>query len=43
MLKVAGFSVAVGNAVDEVKDAASYVAPTNNEDGVAEALERFVL
>lgn len=43
MLKVAGFSVAVGNAVDEVKDAASYVVPTNNEDGVAEALERFVL
>ena len=43
MLKEAGMPVAVGNAKDEVKDIAAYVAPTNYEDGVADAIERFVL
>lgn len=43
MLKTAGFPVAVGNAVDEVKAVAKYVAPTNHEDGVADAVEKFVL
>lgn len=43
MLKTAGLPVAVGNAVDEVKAVAKYVAPTNHEDGVADAVEKFVL
>ena len=43
MLKEAGMPVAVGNAKDEVKDIAAYVAPTNHEDGVADAIERYVL
>ncbi len=43
MLKAVGFPVAVGNAEDEVKAAARYVAPPNYEDGVAEAIEKFVL
>lgn len=43
MLEAAGVSVAVGNAELEVKEAASYIAPSNDEDGVAEAVERFVL
>ena len=43
MLDLAGVAVAVGNAEQEVKDAASYVAPSNEEDGVADAVERFVL
>ncbi len=42
MLRVAGVPVAVGNAKDEVKAVAAYVAPTNQEDGVADAIERFV-
>lgn len=43
MLSVAGLPVAVGNALDEVKAIAKYVAPTNDEDGVADAVEKFVL
>ena len=43
MLKAAGLSVAMGNAKDEVKAAAMYVAASNDEDGVAEAVEKFVL
>ena len=43
MLKEAGIAVAVGNAKDEVKAMADYIAPTNHEDGVADAIEKFVL
>lgn len=43
MLLACGLPVAVGNALDEVKKIAKYIAPTNHEDGVADAVERFVL
>jgi len=43
MLREAGTAVAVGNAKDEVKRVVDYVAPTNHEDGVADAIRRFVL
>mgnify|MGYP003295977438 CR=1 FL=1 len=43
MLSVCGLPVAVGNALDEVKAIARYIAPTNHEDGVADAVEKFVL
>lgn len=43
MLEFAGLGVAVGNAAPEVKAAADVVAPPNTEDGVAWALERYVL
>lgn len=43
MLSVAGMPVAVGNAKPEVKEIAKYVAPSNNDDGVADAVNRFVL
>ncbi len=43
MFRVAGHSVAMGNAPDHVKAAADMVAPTNDEDGVAWAIEKFVL
>ena len=43
MLKASGIPVAVGNAKDEVKAVARYIAPTNQEDGVADAMEKFVL
>lgn len=43
MLKKAGFGVAMGNAPCEVKEVADYVASRNDEDGVAKAIERFVL
>lgn len=43
MLKAAGFSVAMGNASEEIKQAAHAVTASNNEDGVARAIEKYVL
>ncbi len=43
MMQLAGMPVAVGNAKDEVKAIAKYVAASNHEDGVAEAVQKFVL
>jgi Cof subfamily protein (haloacid dehalogenase superfamily) len=43
MFAQAGVSVAMGNAPDHVKQAANAVAPSNDEEGVAWAIERFVL
>ena len=43
MLMYAGMSVAMGNAPDEVKAKAAYVTADNENDGVAKALERFII
>jgi Cof subfamily protein (haloacid dehalogenase superfamily) len=43
MLKMVGMGVAMGNAHADVKAAVKYVVASNDEDGVAEALERYVL
>lgn len=43
MLAHAGVSVAMGNALDEVKDVADYICDTNDNDGVAKWLEENVL
>ena len=43
MIRAAGFGVAMGNATEDVKEAADYVTRTNEEDGVAYALEKLVL
>lgn len=43
MLEWAGLGVAMGNAPKDVKEAADYVTTSNEEEGVAEALRRFVL
>lgn len=43
MLRDAGVGVAMGNASDEVKAQANLVAPHNDEDGVAQIVERYVL
>ena len=43
MLKAAGFPVAMGNAKDELKAIAKYITSSNDEDGVAEVIEKFVL
>jgi Cof subfamily protein (haloacid dehalogenase superfamily) len=43
MLEFAGFGVAMGNAVPEVKAVAQAVTLRNNEDGVAEAIEKYAL
>jgi hydroxymethylpyrimidine pyrophosphatase-like HAD family hydrolase len=43
LLEAAGLKVAMGNAPSEVKAIADYIAPSLVEDGVAEAIERFIL
>ena len=43
MFARAGFSVAMGQASDAVKKAAHAVSTSNDEDGVADAIARFVL
>jgi Cof subfamily protein (haloacid dehalogenase superfamily) len=43
MIELAGIGVAVGNAGQAVKDAADVVVASNDKDGVAEAVERYVL
>ena len=43
MIEYAGLGVAMGNAPDPVKASAQYVTSANDEDGVAEVVERFVL
>ena len=42
MLRWAGIGVAMGNATHEVKQSVRYVTGSNTEDGVANAIERFV-
>ncbi|GAB6109367.1 sugar-phosphatase [Fusibacter bizertensis] len=43
MINYAGLGVAMGNAYDEVKRIADYVTDTNEEDGVAKVIEKFML
>lgn len=43
MLRWAGAGVAMGNALPEVRESTRYVTATNDEDGVALAIERFAL
>ena len=42
MLQTAGFSVAMGNAMDRVKETADAVTLTNNENGVAAAIRNYM-
>ncbi len=43
MVEMAGLGVAMENAVDEVKKVANFVTKTNDEEGVAYAIEKFCL
>lgn len=43
MIKAAGLGVCVANGTAAVKAAADYIAPSNNECGVAHVIEKFVL
>ena len=42
MIEKAGIGVAMGNSCEELKQAADYVTLTNDEDGVASAIEKLV-
>ena len=43
MIKLAGLGIAMGNAISEVKNIADYITDTNKRDGVAKAIEKFIL
>jgi Cof subfamily protein (haloacid dehalogenase superfamily) len=43
MLRWAGLGVAMGNAWDEVRQAAHFACPSNDDGGVAEAIRKYVL
>lgn len=43
MIEYAGMGIVMGNAEDYVKHKADYVTDTNNNDGVAKAIEKFIL
>lgn len=43
MLSMAGLGVAMENALEEVKAAADYITGTNEAEGVADAIRKFVL
>lgn len=43
LLMACGLKVAMGNAVPDLKAIADYVAPSVEEDGIADVIERFIL
>ncbi len=43
MIRWAGLGVAMENASASVKEAADVVAPTNDEDGVAYIIQKYML
>jgi Cof subfamily protein (haloacid dehalogenase superfamily) len=43
MFKQSGLSIAMGNASPEVQKQAQYITETNQEEGFAKAVERFIL
>ncbi len=43
MIELAGLGIAMGNAQEPVKKAADWVTASNDEDGVALAIEKWVL
>lgn len=43
MIEYAGLGVAMGNAFEEVKEIANYITDTNENDGVAKTIEKFIL
>lgn len=43
MVQAAGCGIAMGNAITEVKAAAQFITASNEEDGVAKALRKFIL
>ena len=43
LLRLCGLRIAMGDAPDELKDIADFVAPSMDEDGLAVAIEEFVL
>jgi len=43
LIEYAGLGIAMGNATDDIKAIANHITASNDEDGVAIAIEKFVL
>lgn len=43
MIRFAGLGVAMSNAQKEVKEVADYITQSNDEDGIAQVIEKFIL
>lgn len=43
MIEIAGVGIAMENAVEEVKKIADYITDSNENEGVAKAIERYIL
>lgn len=43
MIEFAGLGIAMGNAPDDVKQHADHITLSNDEDGVAEAIKKYIL
>ena len=43
LLAASGLKVAMGNAIPDLKEFADYIAPSVNEDGVVDVIEKFIL
>ncbi len=43
LLMACGLKIAMGNAVQELKDVADFVAPSVSDDGLATVIEKFIL
>ena len=43
MIEYAGLGVAMGNALEEVKEVADLITLTNEEDGVSHMVEKYLL
>lgn len=43
MIKLAGIGVAMGNGIESIKKIAQFITDTNDNDGVAKAIEKFIL
>lgn len=42
MIRDAGIGIAMGNAADEIKAVSDYIVASNNEDGIFEAIDKYV-
>jgi HAD superfamily hydrolase (TIGR01484 family) len=43
LLMASGLKIAMGNAIDELKNVADFIAPSVDDDGVAVVIEKFIL
>jgi len=43
LFKACGLKIAIGNAVQGLKERADYIAPSVSDDGIADVIEKFIL